>query len=105
MGGANCSRIVKSVKDGREFILNQINGAPLHGMFPTGDACIMDSRNGRCYIYKIHEVSIKEWYNFFLERIPEKVNRVPSILPTVAGIYGDKPTKENPYVAMVRLHS
>jgi len=104
--GANCSRPVATVKEGIQFITKMANSETC--LQPDGDACILNTKTQHEYYYRMILVipygqinSGREYWK--AKRIHTKSAKVKPILPTVAGIYGKKPTPKHPFVAMIRL--
>ena len=102
--GANCSRVVKNIAEGRRYIEDVVNSSA-HSMNPDGDACIIDTKTNRVYVYRL-------WFDRW-KRNPQRgrwrtqriksESSVKKILPTIAGIYGPKPSGALHLIAMVRL--
>ncbi len=103
--GANCSFPVASVKEGRKKLLETINDVfQTNGMNPDGDCAIIDTRRNRAYVY--HPIAEGETDGsciWRLQFVKSEQAEVKPVLPTIAKLYGPKPTPKRPFIAMVRF--
>lgn len=96
--GANCSKCFIDKEEAEQWISEQTKSAFESCLNPVGDAVILDIRDDKMYFF---EVEIDD-NNVGLR---EKTSGIsfPNILACVVGRYGEKPTKEKPFLAMVRF--
>ena len=107
MGGATGSKCVRNLTEGKSYIRKFVLGATEVGLFPEGDAVIFNgfkSMNGKKTTSHTYKINVK-WVGNIPKRVilkKVKEGKVAGIACAVAGIYGKTPTKNNPFVCIVR---